>query len=55
MRHLLIFFVGLVALCGSLVATFGTAHIRDFELRGYVDATLDQNLPFSYTASRCQR
>ncbi len=47
MRQLVTFSISLVLLAGSLVATFGTASIRDFELRGYVNPTADPNLPFA--------
>lgn len=47
MRRLLLLIVGLLLVCGSLAATFGTLLLRDFELRGYVDPTKDQNLPFA--------
>jgi len=47
MRKLLLLIVGLMLVAGSLAATFGTLHMRDFELRGYVDPTKDQNLPFT--------
>ena len=47
MRRLLLLIVGLLLVCGSFAATFGTLRLRDFELRGYVDPTKDQNLPFA--------
>ncbi len=47
MRKLLLLIVSLLLFTGSLVATLGTAQIRDFELRGYVNPTKDQNLPFA--------
>jgi O-antigen ligase len=46
MRQLIILLLGLISLSGSIVGTFGTISIRDFELRGYVDPTQDINLPF---------
>lgn len=46
MRQLILLMLSLSLLAGSLTATLGTAQFRDFELRGYIDATLDQNLPF---------
>ncbi len=46
MRKLLLLFVSLLLLAGSLTATLGTAGLRDYELRGYVDATQDQDIPF---------
>ncbi|MBC8170497.1 MAG: beta-galactosidase, partial [Anaerolineae bacterium] len=36
----------LIALCGSLTTVFATASLRDFNLRGYVDATQTADLPF---------
>lgn len=47
MRRLLLLIVSLLLVCGSLAATFGTLRLRDFELRGYVDPTKDQDLPFA--------
>lgn len=47
MRQLVTFLISLLLLAGSLVATFGTMSIRDFELRGYVSATDDANIPFA--------
>ncbi len=46
MRQLIVLVISLVTFIGSIVGTFGTIQIRDFELRGYVDATKDSNLPF---------
>ena len=46
MRQLILVLVSLLLLSGSLIATLGTIHYREFELRGYVDPTMDQNLPF---------
>ncbi len=46
MRQLILVLISLLLLSGSLIATLGTIHFRDFELRGYVDPTVDQNLPF---------
>lgn len=45
-RNLLIFIIALAALLGSLVAAWSTADTRDLNLRGYVDATRDANLPY---------
>jgi len=45
-RHQLIFVVTLVALIGSFVSAFGAQQERDWQLRGYVDASQDANLPF---------
>lgn len=47
MRQFSIFVIALVATLGSLIGTLGTIEIRDFELRGYVDPTLDQNIPYT--------
>ena len=47
MRHLLLLVVSVMLVAGSLAATLGTAQLRDFELRGYVDATKQKELPFS--------
>ena len=46
MRKLMQLVVGVMLVAGSLTATFATIDLRDFELRGYVDPTRDQNLPF---------
>ncbi|MCY4064565.1 MAG: O-antigen ligase family protein [Chloroflexi bacterium] len=46
MRKLIQLIVALMLVTGSLVATLATIDLRDFELRGYVDPTKDQNLPF---------
>ena len=45
-RQYIIFAVTLVALLGSLVTVLATGQERDFQLRGYVDASVDANLPF---------
>jgi len=47
MRQFIILIVGLITFSGSIVGTIGTMQIRDFELRGYVDPTQDENLPFA--------
>ena len=47
MRQVIILVIGIITLIGSIVATFGTIHLRNFETRGYVDATIDQNLPYT--------
>ena len=47
MRQLLIFFLSLCLFAGSLAATLGTVAWRDWELRGYVDPTQNQELPFA--------
>ena len=46
MRQLILVLISLILLSGSLIATVGTLQLRDYELRGYVDPTVDQNLPF---------
>lgn len=45
-RNNLIFCIAVLLLVGSLVTTLDTVQQRDFNLRGYVDATSDTNLPF---------
>ncbi len=45
-RRYVLFFVALLTLSGSLTATAASIYGRDFELRGYVDATRDADLPF---------
>jgi hypothetical protein len=45
-RNWLFLFVSLAALAGSIVAALATREQRNFELRGYVDPTQDQNLPY---------
>ena len=47
MRQAVQFVMCLILVSGSLAATFATMRLRDFELRGYVDPTRDQNLPFA--------
>ncbi len=47
MRQLILVIVKALLLIGSLIATFGTAQLRDYQLRGYVDASQDQNIPFA--------
>ena len=47
MRKLLLLIVSLMLVGGSLAATLGTIQLRNLELRGYVDPTKDQNIPFS--------
>lgn len=46
MRQLFTILLCLALVGGSMAATLGTQQLRDFELRGYVDATQDHNLPF---------
>ncbi len=46
MRKLVQLIVAIMLVSGSLVAVLATKDLRDFELRGYVDPTKDQNLPF---------
>ncbi len=47
MRKLIVLLASVLLLSGSLVATLGTAQVRDYELRGYVNPTTDPNLPFA--------
>ncbi|MCY3833167.1 MAG: O-antigen ligase family protein [Chloroflexi bacterium] len=47
MRSFLLLVVALMLVVGSLAATLGTMQLRDFELRGYIDPTKDQRLPFT--------
>lgn len=46
MRKFIQLIIALMLMAGSLAATLATIDLRDFELRGYVDPTKDQNLPF---------
>lgn len=45
-RQHVVFLLALVALLGSVVATWASIEQRDFRLRGYVDATRNPALPF---------
>ncbi len=45
-RRYVLFAVALFILSGSLTATLATIVDRDFQLRGYVDPTRNQDLPF---------
>ncbi len=45
-RKYIIFAFALAALVGSLVTAFATIEERNYTLRGYVDATQDDNLPY---------
>ncbi len=45
-RQYVILAVTLAALLGSLVTVYATIQERDFQLRGYVDASQDADLPF---------
>ncbi len=47
MRRFIVLLLSLLLVIGSLVATLGTAQVRDFELRGYVNPTTNQELPFA--------
>ena len=47
MRQLIVLIVSLLLVIGSLVATVGTLQVRDFKLRGYVNPTTNQELPFA--------
>lgn len=46
MRQYIVFVVSLVALLGSLTTVFATRDLRDYQLRGYVDATQTTDLPY---------
>lgn len=46
MRNLVLFLAALMAFCGSAVALFATAQHKAHDLRGYVDPTIEHNLPF---------
>ena len=46
MRQALALLISLLLFGGSLAATLGTRQLRGENLRGYVDATRDHNLPF---------
>jgi O-antigen ligase len=46
MRQFIIFLGALIALSGSLSAVFATQSALDYDLRGYVDASQDPNLPY---------
>jgi O-antigen ligase len=50
-RHIL-FFVALMTLLGALVAAIASTAQRNFDLRGYVDPTQDQNLPLMRDSQR---
>lgn len=45
-RSLLILFIVIIALIGSIVTAIATTIDRNHQLRGYIDATRDMNLPF---------
>ena len=45
-RNYIIFAVALAALLGSLVNIFSVQQERNFQLRGYVDASKEAELPF---------
>ncbi len=47
MRKLLVLAISMVLVAGSLIATLGTQELHDFELRGYVDPSKEQNIPFT--------
>ena len=47
MRQFLLLLVSILLLGGSLTVTLGTVALRDFELRGYVDASKDFNIPYA--------
>lgn len=45
-RKIIIFIITLISLSGSLVTTLALTRQRDVQLRGYVDATQNADLPF---------
>ena len=45
-RYQLIFALSLLLFVGSLVTTLSVIQERNYELRGYADASVDTNLPF---------
>ena len=47
MRQVLLLLISALLVLGGLAATLGTVNLRDFELRGYVDPTRDQDIPFA--------
>ena len=47
MRKFIILTVSLLLTAGSMVATLATAQLRDYDLRGYVNPTTSQELPFA--------
>ncbi len=46
MRKLFLLAVSIFLVAGSIFATLGTVNLRDFELRGYIEPTQDQDIPF---------
>ena len=47
MRRIVLFVFAAFVFAGSLIATLGTIQLRDYETRGYVDATRDPELPYA--------
>ena len=47
MRKIALALIALFVFFGSLAATLGTIQLRDYETRGYVDATRDARLPYA--------
>lgn len=47
MRKIIVPLASILLVIGSLVATLGTIQVRDYELRGYVNPTTSQELPFA--------
>lgn len=45
-RYQIVFSLSILLFLGSLVTTFDAIQDRDFQLRGYADASLDADLPF---------
>ncbi len=46
MRQYIIFAISLFLLLGSITTVIATKNIQDYDLRGYVDATQNSNLPY---------
>ena len=46
MRRYIVFAISLILLLGSITTVIATKNIQDFNLRGYVDATENSNLPY---------
>lgn len=46
MRKFLLLVVSILMVAGSVLATLATLDLRDYELRGYVDPTSEQDIPF---------
>ena len=46
MRRYIVFAISLILLLGSITTVIATKNVQDFNLRGYVDATDNSNLPY---------